>query len=465
VRFTVDGQAVAGFTHESLAAAILASGRTALSRSLRFHRPRAMFCSTGECGWCAMEVDGVPNVPTCSTACRAGAAARSQNAWPSAEWDLFALLDLASPILPYTFFHHRFLHPPQLRQFYLRCLRFFTGAVRLRAGLVPSRLPAPRTRSEVRADIAVVGAGPAGLSAALAAAEAGAQVVLVNDRADLGGFRSGLDAGELSVLLQRVAQTPALACWHRATCLGLYGSNTLGILTPDQLVSLRADRIILAPGALDAIPLFAQNDLPGVMSARLVERLLKVEGMAPGRQAVVWGSPALAERAVQVLEAAGIEVVRQSGEGEAILAARGRRHVRAATIRTAAGQTLTVPCDLIVIAALQPRSELLAQAGGETHWDDSSGGLVAIRSQYLETTIPGIYVAGEAAGCADAPRCIAEGRLAGLVAARSLGRPVGSECETLADSLTLMRRPLAMPLPAQSQAAAGHVLSFLVHSP
>lgn len=486
VRFSLDGQILEGFTHESLAAAILASGRSVLSRSLRFHRPRAMFCSTGECGWCAMEVDAVPSVLTCSMPCRENLIVRSQNAWPSAEWDVFALLDLARPFLPYTFFHRRLLRPKLLRQFYLRALRAFTGLGRLApspqtAGrvsipgkLAPSgsssvdlgtcslgKAPAVAGKREVsvETDVAVVGGGLAGMSAALAAAESGAAVVLLEDQETLGGSgRFRRDTRDmLREIISRAAQAPTFEYWPRSLCAGLYAPGSLGVVTPQRLVTLKAKQIILAPGALDALPLFVDNDLPGVISARLVERLLTVEGIAPGKRAVIWGASALARRVIDLMGKAGIKLVRQLREGESIIGAKGTGKVRAALIRGANGRTQTVHCDLIVIAALQPRNELLAQAGGEVRWSEASGGLIAVRDRLMETTVEGARVVGEAAGPLDAARCIAEGRLAGLAAARCLGFDVGLEIEALATEVAQMPREPTFPFPGSSRAGGGHV--------
>lgn len=433
VRFVVDGRSVEGCAAESVAGAILAAGRTALSRSLRFHRPRAMFCSTGECGWCHMSVNGRPDVATCQVPCRDGLQVQTQNAWPHPQWDLFALLDLVSAHLPATFYHHRLLWPRFLRQFFLRLLRRFTGQGHLKPGDASAR-PAVRRRGRVETDIAVVGAGLTGLSAALAAAETGARVILLDDRDVPGGARRGYSDAAVQALSARLTQHASLEYWPQAQVLGWYGPHQLGVVRSDSLGSLRAHQIILAPGALDALPLFDNNDLPGVMSARLVERLIQAEGLAPGRRAVVWGAPARLGPVAERLRAAGIAVARVLGPDEALVAVRGAGRVQAAVVRAAAGRRFTVACDLVVAAIQQPRHELLAQAGGRLEWQASLG-LVAVRSQELETTVPGLFIVGEAARPMDAQRCQAEGRLAGLVAAHRLGSAPNPEMEELAEAV------------------------------
>jgi len=463
VRFTLDGRSLEGYTHESLAAAILAAGNTALSRSLRFHRPRAVFCATGECGWCAMEVDGVPSTPACTVPCRDSLVARSENAWPSARRDVLAPLDLLSPLLPYSFFHRRLLRPRSLRQLYLRLLRRFTGLGRLGesprsvAGLRTTGGPT-RTRVVAETEVGVVGGGLAGLSAAVAAGECGARVILLDDRATLGGGWLDRPDGWEHVrdLRRRLEELPTVACWPRALCVGLYPPRTLGVVTPDRLVALRVHQVVLAPGALDTVPLFVDNDLPGVISARLVARLLVREGLAPGTRAVVWGTPTLGDRVSSLMARAGIETVRRLGDGEAIVAARGRGRVEGAVVRQPDGSTRTVACDLIVIAALEPRHEILTQAGAEVQWD-AAFGPIPVRDRFLATTLPGVFLAGEAAGPADAARCLAEGRLAGLAAARAAGRGIGSEIALLAPQLARLPPEPAVVFPTRSAGGAGHV--------
>ena len=131
VRFTFDGRAYDGIEGEPLAVALLAADRVVLSRSFRFHRPRGLMCSTGQCGWCECEVDGVPSVRSCRVPVRDGLVARGEHAWPSVERDLVSLVGLFSRWIPPTFYHHRFLRPRRLRKRYLDVLRWFGGRGRL----------------------------------------------------------------------------------------------------------------------------------------------------------------------------------------------------------------------------------------------------------------------------------------------------------------------------------------------
>ena len=183
VTFTFDGREYEGIEGEPLAVALLAQDRLILSRSFRFHRPRGLMCSTGQCGWCECEVDGRPSVRSCRVPVREGLVARGEHALPSVERDVLSLVGLFSRWIPPTFYHHRFLRPRRLRQRYLDVLRFMGGRGRLRMGARP---PLPgRVAGHVNADVLVVGGGRAGLLAALGAAEGGTRVVLIEAESEL----------------------------------------------------------------------------------------------------------------------------------------------------------------------------------------------------------------------------------------------------------------------------------------
>ncbi len=150
VRVTFDGKAYEGFEGEPLAVTLLAHDRPILSRSFRFHRPRGLMCSTGQCGWCECEVDGGPSVRSCQVPVRDGLVARGEHAWPSVGRDLFGWLDLGSRLVPPTFYHHRFLRPRALRKRYLDVIRGFGGRGRLGDGSRERRAHAGRPRARGR---------------------------------------------------------------------------------------------------------------------------------------------------------------------------------------------------------------------------------------------------------------------------------------------------------------------------
>ena len=210
VTFTFDGREITGVEGEPLAAALLAADRPILSRSFRFHRPRGLMCSTGQCGWCECEVDGVPSVRSCRVPVREGLVARGEHAVPSVDFDLLSLVGLVSRWIPPTFYHHRFLRPRRLRKplsrrapLVRRAWAAGPGPARVgRGGRTPVR---GRDTRRVETDVLVVGGGRAGLLAALGAAETGARVVLLEADATIGGgwrtergrYHGGVSLGQL----------------------------------------------------------------------------------------------------------------------------------------------------------------------------------------------------------------------------------------------------------------------------
>lgn len=457
VHFTFNGGRITGFENESLASAILASGYTVLSRSIRFHRPRTIFCSTGECGWCTLDVDNVPNVHACTTACREGLKARSQSSWPSAEWDVLRLLDFFKSLLTNTFYHRRFLHPKFMRQFYLRVLRRFTGV-----GQPPTAQQHfyGKEKTSIETSTVVIGAGLAGMSAAVTIAQRSVPVILIDDRDVPGGsWQARVDAqSTINGLAEKVRSLHNLDYWPRSICLGIYGPGTLGIITPQKIVKLSAKQIILAPGALDAMPLFVNNDLPGVMSGRLVERLINLEGVAPGRQAFLWSTSSQAQRMVEVLQSARIEIVHQLQPGERIVAAQGNKAVKAVVVQDVAGFKHTITCDLIVVAATQPRNELTVQSGAQLFWDEKVGMLRVTRDDRMQTTVTGVRVIGEVFGPADTARCLSEGQLAGLSALHDMGmESVRDEIDLLSKQIAHMAGDQPLIIPSNSLHGEEHV--------
>ncbi|MCH8206361.1 MAG: (2Fe-2S)-binding protein, partial [Chloroflexi bacterium] len=184
VVFEFDGRPVEAYEGDTVASALYASGVRTFSRSFKYHRPRGLLCAGGNCANCLMTVDGVPNVRVCIEPVQGGMSVRGQNAWPSVERDLLSVLDKLGRLMPVGFYYKTF-HRPKL------FWRLAQPVVRRVAGLGSLETADPPdkrfTHRNAHTDVAVVGGGPAGLSAALAGAESGASVTLIDDQAELGG--------------------------------------------------------------------------------------------------------------------------------------------------------------------------------------------------------------------------------------------------------------------------------------
>jgi sarcosine oxidase, subunit alpha len=172
-----EGREVPVLEGDTVASALFRAGVRTFSRSLKTHRRRGLYCGTGECPNCTVTVDGVPGVRSCVTPATGGMRVRRDGGWPSAEHDLLHAADFLHPLMPVGFLTKTFIRPRFAWPVAERLIRRTTGS-----GPLPVDAPITRTVSRhVRCDTVVVGAGTAGLSAALEAATAGARVVLGDD--------------------------------------------------------------------------------------------------------------------------------------------------------------------------------------------------------------------------------------------------------------------------------------------
>ena len=487
VSIFVDGKRIDALKNEPVGMAIFASGRKVLNRSIRYHRPRSMFCSTGTCNRCLVEIDGIPNRRACSTHAEEGMRIRTQNGFPNAERDLFAILDRFSNHLPNSFYHHHFLHPKHFRQTYLKILKRFTGLGQLNLQKPPSlkeSVLASRKFEDRRSEILVLGGGLTGLSAALSAAEAGVRVSVLDDRKPLSdpfanesllkekipdylGYRSTLKHFE-----NRVHLHPNIDIFQGATITGIHDGNSAGVLFEEgSLGTFTADKFIIATGSYDALPIFRNNDLPGIFSARLIEKMVIDYGLKPGDRALIWGSSALAKQVAKTLilsetkivgfvtlasviskdislvsNSLGTPVWLRSG----IFEVKGTKNIKRAIIHNMEdGERKEIACDLVVTCHTQPRYEFQVQAGCEMIFNEQKGGLVASVNENLRSSQPGIYIAGEAlGGSKDTDLCMLEGKLAGAASAKDLGYSDVPDLKTLQkEVLTHSHRSETEPMP------------------
>ena len=461
---------------DTVASALYAGGVRTFSRSFKYHRPRGLLCVAGRCANCLVTVDGVPNVRACTERVREGMRVRHQNAWPSLDRDLFSVLDRLDRLMPVGFYYKTF-HRPKL---------FWTLAqpvIRRVAGLgVLETESVPESRYQHRnlhTQVAVVGGGPAGLSAALSAASAGARVTLIDDQPSLGGSlrfdgrtyqdvpgfdeSTGLD---VAARFSSQVQSSSIQVLSDATAFGLYDGNLLGVLGPKHLVKLRAQRIIMASGSYEVPLVFEGNDLPGVMLATGAQRLMRLYGVKPGNTAVVATTNDQGYDVAMDLLRAGVAVAAlvdtrpESGHrtaaadalmadgvsiltSHAVARAVGGKSVEAVeAVPLDAGETpggeRRFSCDtLCVSGGFQPASSLLYQAGSRHEFDAELDEVVP------RELPPSMYAAGEVTGIHDLGASILQGRLAGTEAAASLGRATQdaeTEMEALRDDLTEAER-------------------------
>jgi NADPH-dependent 2,4-dienoyl-CoA reductase/sulfur reductase-like enzyme len=379
VRVTFDDRPIEGFEGEPLAVTLLAADRTILSRSFRFHRPRGLMCDTGQCGWCECEVDGRPSVRSCQVPVRDGLVARSEHAWPSADRDVFGLLDVGSRLIPPTFYHHRFLRPRRLRKRYLDVIRGFGG----RGRLPVTTPPAARSRvgRELDVDVLVIGGGRSGVAAADAAADGGARVALVE-----------------AVPGRARPRHPGVRLLDGATAVGWY-EGIVTAIDDSTLWSIRATAVVAATGTYERLPSVRGADRPGVMGARRVVDLVKRHGVLPGRRAVLVGVPDDLEAADDALREAGATVVDRLATGE-LRAVLGRRRVSGVVVECEGGRR-RLSVDLVVIGDRTPNLDLVSAAGAAVQTRDRV--LVPMLDGDGRTSVPSLSVVGSAAGSSARP--------------------------------------------------------------
>jgi sarcosine oxidase subunit alpha len=474
IEFEFDGKPVMAYQGDTVASALYASGVRIFSRSFKYHRARGLLCAAGHCPNCLMTVDGVPNVRACTEPVRAGMRVRRQNAWPSLDRDLLSILDRFGWAMPVGFYYKALYRPRLLWRIASQVIRRVAGL-----GSVDSRLDSEsKSRHQFRhADVAVVGGGPAGMSAALSAAGAGAGVILIDDQPTLGGHlrydaAKHLDlpdmpsmAGyELAAKLSNlVRSTQSIEVLSDATAFGLYEGNLLGIHENGRITKLRAKRVVVASGSYESPLTFDRNDLPGVMLSTAAQRLIHLYGIKPGTTAIVCASTDQGYRVALDLENAGVRVaaladsrpdfpgdmeaaVDLQSRGVLVLAshlltrAQGANKVTGGVLaRLIDGLPSTeerqFDCDMIVMSGgFQPASALLHQGGAGFTFDPELDEPVPRR---LPETL---YAAGEVTGVHDTRLAVLQGRLAGMESAASLTKDSGGN-DTDASTV---RRQLAL---------------------
>jgi sarcosine oxidase subunit alpha len=284
---------------------------------------------------------------------------------------------------------------------------------------------------QTRVQVAVVGGGPAGLAAAMAAARAGAATRLIDEWPVPGGqlrYRcQAVDDGSgamvpPAVLAARLiddARAAGVELVSGQVVWSLFDERRLGVVgTGGQAVAevVAADAVILATGSIDRSLVFAGASLPGVFTARAVQLLLHVYRVWPGRRFVVVGDGEEAAEIAGDIRLAGGEIVAEVSASRSMAAA-GSGGIDSVIID---GEPLAA--DVVVVAAGRRPDAMLAQmAGCAMVYDPAVGDLVPMRDDRLRTTVPGLIVAGDAAGPGDVALALAEGRLAGLAAAAEVG--------------------------------------------
>ena len=322
--FSFNGKPMRGFAGDTLASALLGQGQTLVGRSFKYHRPRGVVTSGAEEPNALMGLGEAktfePNARATVTELFEGLRAESQNHWPSLEFDVGEVNAKLSRFLPAGFYYKMFMWP---RAFWKHV---YEPVIRQSAGLGK----APRHRDadhyehfHIHVDTLVVGGGIAGLKAAKEAADAGKEVLLIEQTAHWGG-RAPVDGGatdeDVAGLVADLDAMPNVRLRLRCMGAGVYDHGyalayeRIGDHAPDHSVPrqrlwrIRAEKIVTATGAIERPLSFAGNDLPGVMLASAVRDYVVNFGVAPGERTVVVTNNDDGYRTALALKEAGLAV-------------------------------------------------------------------------------------------------------------------------------------------------------------
>lgn len=444
ITFTFNGKPIAAFEGDTVASALAANGVRVLGRSFKYHRPRGLM-AYGHSLSSMVQIGNEVSESAWLRPAENGLEVRSVNVWPSVDRDLMRLTAYGDKFLPVGFYYKTFIRPAFMWPIYEKVLRRAAGLGKLD---IDAALERGFVKQYLHADVAVIGGGPAGLSAAIGAAQAGARVLLLDEGATLGGhlrFDGGVARrqGIIDDLLASAAALPNLEIESNTTVLGQFDNNWLFAVQGKRMFKIRAKAVVYTTGAAQQPLLFGNNDLPGVMMGQDVQRLLHLYGVTAGQKVVVITANDDGWQVAADLHAAGVTVmgvadVRDRAESEVAeqlshagvpafwqhtaVSAQGKKSLNSITIAPISGSAVnmdaakTLECDLLPISvAWAPENSLLYQAGAKIAYSEDR------REFITESLPPSVFAAGRVLGIHNLETEMQNGRLTGQDAAASLG--------------------------------------------
>jgi sarcosine oxidase, subunit alpha len=502
LRFTFDGKSYQGYVGDTLASGLLANGVHLVGRSFKYHRPRGILAAGSEEPNALVTISRdaaryTPNLRATQVELYDGLRAESQNRWPSLRHDLGRVNDLLSQFFPAGFYYKTFMWPQKAWK------ALYEPMIRRAAGLGQApTLPDPDRYAQryAHCDVLVIGAGPAGIAAALAAADGGARVMLCDEQAEFGGSLLGDFAARIgdepgSAWVQRsiasLQQNPRVTLLTRTTAFGYFPHNLLGLSERlsdhlaqpghaqprERLWQVRARAVVLATGAIERPLVFPGNDRPGILLAGAGQTYLNRYGVRVGNRVVIVTAADAAYQAALDLHAAGVVVaavadVRPSPTGALPEAARragievipsstvlgtdGDRRVSRISLGRVENGTVwpaqRFNCDVVLMSGgFTPSVHLFSQSRGKLDWSETLRCFVPGQSAENERS------AGACRGVFGLEEALTDGAMAGAAAApepnaisgRSVSRRFAVEAEARGNDAYLGALPLATSAPKE----------------
>lgn len=381
--FTFDGKPIRAYEGDSIASALFRAGVRVFSRSMKFHRPRGLYCGANRCFSCAMRVDGIPGVRTCSTLARDGMVVETEGGLQSANFDLLSVLD---HIFRKQFdYQSRFIRPRFLVPFYQRAVRRLATPRKL-----PDKAVSFHHLERTTTDVLIVGHGLSGSAAC-------------------GALRGlGISA--------HVADRHGTEVFPPSTAFGYYEDGRVGVLTETGGMLVKAKAVLLATGRIETGLALPNADLPGVMLPEAVNHLSK-RRVKPGSNAFLIGANELRDGVESELESLGCRVVGSCEDPARIARIVGGKRVRSVDVRGDGGKIERWLCDIVVLLGpLVPYVNLAQQAGcrlkpsGEFWVVDTEGAGA--------TSVPTVFSSGSVTGLRSADERVASGK----IVAKSISR-------------------------------------------
>ncbi|MEC7490407.1 MAG: 2Fe-2S iron-sulfur cluster-binding protein [Pseudomonadota bacterium] len=444
ITLKVEGKIVNGFAGDTITSALLASGECLVGRSFKYHRRRGPLSLANHDINALFEDGTATNIRGDVTPAADGMDLRPTNVSGTLARDRWQILGRMAPFLPVGFYYKAFHTPKALFPFWERCIRNLAGLGRVNTDAPMTRI----AKRYLHTDVLVVGGGPAGMAAALAAADRGVQVTLVDENPHLGGsldyqhVNDPAAAAQRKDLKSRISEAPGIKVITGGEASANYADHWVPVTMSDGIVKIRSRTTVFATGVFEQPAVFHNNDLPGVLLASAAQRLIARYAVKPCNKAVVLTANPEGYRAAQDLLEAGVEIAAiadtgdSSERGPLVDDARKRGipiHDRCmvyeatstggrldgvvlATADAAGKPDMTMPrridCSgLMMSVGWAPAAAHLYQAGGDMRYDEDVG-------QIVPAGLPdGIFAAGRVNGVFNLGDQLADGAYAGRQAA------------------------------------------------